>query len=179
VCVRALECTDQGKTASPWGRCELAHCLDAESMISFSTIPAFSSHSLSELGQDLQVVLLINCSALRSTISLILSTISLVFYVEGHPGRSSPSTSSRPSMNRLCHSETCVCDITFHRTLPLTFRNILSSFFFPFSCTRNFRLLCCSILILVTNLAEQHNMVTLKQSSEANQLTKRDESSLV
>jgi hypothetical protein len=31
------------KTASPRGRCELAHCLDAESMISSSTIPAFSS----------------------------------------------------------------------------------------------------------------------------------------
>jgi hypothetical protein len=31
------------KTASPQGRCELAHCLDAESMISSSTIPEFSS----------------------------------------------------------------------------------------------------------------------------------------
>jgi hypothetical protein len=31
------------KTASPRGRCELACCLDAWSMISSSTIPAFSS----------------------------------------------------------------------------------------------------------------------------------------
>jgi hypothetical protein len=36
-----------------------------------------------------------------------------------------------------------------------------------------------SIFILVTNLAEQHNMVTLKQSSDANQLTQRDKPSLV
>jgi hypothetical protein len=41
--VRMLECTYQLKTASPRGRCELAHCLDAEFMISSSTIPAFSS----------------------------------------------------------------------------------------------------------------------------------------
>jgi hypothetical protein len=34
----------------------------------------------------------------------------------------------------------------------------------------------CSIFILVTN---EHNMATLKQSSEANQLTERDETSLV
>jgi hypothetical protein len=41
--VRAQECIYRLKTASPRGRCELVHCLDAESMISSSTIPAFSS----------------------------------------------------------------------------------------------------------------------------------------
>jgi hypothetical protein len=58
--VRALECTYQLKTASPRGHCELAYCLDAESMISSSTVLAFSSHLFSELGQDLQLVLLID-----------------------------------------------------------------------------------------------------------------------
>jgi hypothetical protein len=37
----------------------------------------------------------------------------------------------------------------------------------------------CSIFILVTNPAEQHNMAPLKQSSEANKPSQRDESSLV
>jgi hypothetical protein len=41
--VRALECTYLLKTASPQGHCELAHCLDVESMISSFTIPSFSS----------------------------------------------------------------------------------------------------------------------------------------
>jgi hypothetical protein len=41
--VRVLECTYRLKTASSRGRCELAHCLVAESMISSSTIPTFSS----------------------------------------------------------------------------------------------------------------------------------------
>jgi hypothetical protein len=41
--VGALECTYRLKTASPRGRCELVHYLDAESMIFSSTIPAFSS----------------------------------------------------------------------------------------------------------------------------------------
>jgi hypothetical protein len=36
----------------------------------------------------------------------------LVFNVEGHPGRSSSSISSRPTMNRLCHSRTRMRDIT-------------------------------------------------------------------
>jgi hypothetical protein len=65
-----------------------------------------------ELGQDLQVILLINCLTLRSTISLIFSTFFMVFDAEGHPGRLSSSTSSRPSMNRLCHSKTHMHDIT-------------------------------------------------------------------
>jgi hypothetical protein len=39
--------------------------------------------------------------------------------------------------------------------------------------------LLCSIFILITSPTEQHNMVTLKQSSEANQLTQRDKSSLI
>jgi hypothetical protein len=37
-----MECTKQQKNALPRGRYELAHYLDAESMISSSTIPAFS-----------------------------------------------------------------------------------------------------------------------------------------
>jgi hypothetical protein len=41
--VRALECTYRLKIDSWRGHCELVHCLDAESMISTSTIPAFSS----------------------------------------------------------------------------------------------------------------------------------------
>jgi hypothetical protein len=61
---QALKSTYQLKTASLQGHCELVHCCDAESMISSSTIPAFSSLFL-ELGQDLQVVLLINCLTLR------------------------------------------------------------------------------------------------------------------
>jgi hypothetical protein len=40
---QALECTYWLKTASPQGRCELAHCLDPESIISSSTILASSS----------------------------------------------------------------------------------------------------------------------------------------
>jgi hypothetical protein len=53
----------------------------------------------------------------------------------------------------------------YHCTPPLTVRNILSEFFFfsPPNFIRNFRL-CCSIFILVTNPAEHHNTVALKQS---------------
>jgi hypothetical protein len=40
---QALESTYRLKTAPPRGHCELAHCPDAESMISSSTIPAFTS----------------------------------------------------------------------------------------------------------------------------------------
>jgi hypothetical protein len=72
----------------------------------------FLPHSISELGQDLQVVLLVNRLTLGSTVSLIFSTFSSVFDVEGRPGRSSSSSSSRPPMNLLCHSETRVRDIT-------------------------------------------------------------------
>jgi hypothetical protein len=62
---RALEWTYKLKTASPRGHCELAHFLDAESLISSSTVPQFLPHSFSEPGQDLQVVLLINRLTLR------------------------------------------------------------------------------------------------------------------
>jgi hypothetical protein len=72
----------------------------------------FLPHSFSELGQDLQVVLLINRLTLRSTISLLFSKFSSVFDVEGGPGLSSSSTSSRPYMNRLCHSKARFPDIT-------------------------------------------------------------------
>jgi hypothetical protein len=45
----------------------LAHCVDAESLISFSIIPAsfFSPHVFSEPGQNLQTALLINHLTLR------------------------------------------------------------------------------------------------------------------
>jgi hypothetical protein len=80
-------------------------------------------------------------------------------------------------MNCLCHSKTRVCHITLW---PYTsFNRWKHSVIFFFSFTRNFSLMRSLIFILVTNLAEQHKMVTLKQSSEANQLTWRDESSLV
>jgi hypothetical protein len=74
------------------------------------------------------------------------------------------------------HSKTCVCDITFS---PYTFFNSWKHPVVFFNFIRNFRLMRCSIFILVTNLAKQHNMVTLKQSSEANQMTWTDKSSLV
>jgi hypothetical protein len=41
--VRALECTHRLITASRRLRCELKHCLDAESTISSSTVPGFLS----------------------------------------------------------------------------------------------------------------------------------------
>jgi hypothetical protein len=65
------------------------------------------------------------------------------------------------------------------RTRPLTVWNILSEFFSISQEISDW--LRCSIFILVTNPAEQHNMVTLKQSSEATNWHRetRDESSLV
>jgi hypothetical protein len=48
----------------------------------------------------------------------------------------------------------------------------------PTNFTQNFRLMYCSISILVTILVEQHNTITLKQSSEVSQLIEK-ESSLV
>jgi hypothetical protein len=48
-----------------------------------------------------------------------------------------------------------------------------------FSFIEHFKLIPCSILILVTNPVEQHNAVTLKRNSKANQLIQRNESRLV
>jgi hypothetical protein len=102
------------------------------------------------------------------TISLIFSTFPLVFDIEGCPGRLSSSTSSRPCMNHLCHSKTHVHDITLS---PYTFFNSWKHSEF-FSISEEISdLMRCSIFILVMNSAEEYNMVTLKQSSEANRLT--------
>jgi hypothetical protein len=93
----------------------------------------FLPHSFSELGQGLKVVLLINCLTIRSTISLIFSTFSSVFDVEGRPGNLF-FTCSRPSENRFCYSKTLVRDITLS---PYTFNswNNLLGFFFRFHKT--------------------------------------------
>ena len=53
---------------------------------------------------------------------------SFVFYVEGRPGRGS-SIVSRPSLNRLNHWKTCVCD---KRLFPYTSFNISISFWSNF-----------------------------------------------
>jgi hypothetical protein len=76
-------------------------------------------------------------------------------------------------MNHMCHSKTRVRYITL--SLYTSFNSWKHSvgFFFFFNLTRNFRLIRCLIFILVKNPPEQHNMATLKQSSEVNQLTQR------
>jgi hypothetical protein len=86
--------------------------------------------------------------------------------VEGHPRCSSFSASSRLSKRPLCHSKTCIHDIALLSYIPLKTGNILSFF----NLARNFRLMHSLIFILVTNLAEHLDTVTLKQSSETNQL---------
>jgi hypothetical protein len=58
--VGTQECSYWLKIASRQGPCELAHCLVVESMISSSKSPSFL-----QLGQDLQLVFLINCLTLR------------------------------------------------------------------------------------------------------------------
>jgi hypothetical protein len=50
---------------------------------------------------------------------------------------------------------------------------------FVLSLTRYLRLMRCPVFTLFTNPAEQHNTVTLMQCPEANQLIRRDESSLL
>jgi hypothetical protein len=80
------------------------------------------------------------------------------------------STSSRPSMNLPCHSKTRAHDITWSPYASFnSCKHSIRVFFFSF--TRNIRLMRCSIFIPVTNPAEQHNTVTLKQSSEVKELT--------
>jgi hypothetical protein len=123
----------------------------------------FLPHWFSELGRDLQVVLLINRLTLRypTVISLLMlkTTIIIAF------------TFSRSSTNSLRHSKTRARDITLSPYTSFnSWKHSVGVFFFFFKLTRNFRLMRCSIFILVTNSTEQHNMITLKQSSEANQL---------
>lgn len=117
------------------------------------------------------VIWMLKCQSFQ-TISLIFSMFSSVSYVKGHRRCPSSSTSCQPSLNHLCHSKTCMHGITLSPYIILLE-------FFSFNFTRNLRLKRCSIFILFTDLAEQHNMVTFKQSSEANQLIQWDESSLV
>lgn len=69
---------------------------------------------------------------------------------------------------------------TTHHCLPLWLHHCcFVSVGICFNNTRHFRLMYGLISILVTILAEQHKTVTLKQSSGANQLMLRDESSPV
>jgi hypothetical protein len=56
----------------------------------------------------------------------------LVFDVEGRPGHSSTSTSSWPSMYRLCHSKTRMHNITLSLYTSFNSWNILE-FFFQFN----------------------------------------------
>jgi hypothetical protein len=63
--IQVLECTYGAEIASRRGHYEVAHCLGAISMICSSTVCPFRSHSFSELGQDLQIVRLINCLTFR------------------------------------------------------------------------------------------------------------------
>jgi hypothetical protein len=99
------------------------------------------------------------------TISLIFSTFSSVFNVEGHHGLLS-TTSSQPSINHLCHSVTLVHDITL--LLYIFFSSWKYSVWVCFSFARNVRFTHCSTFILVMNPAEQHNTVTLKAQRQTN-----------
>jgi hypothetical protein len=69
-------------------------------------------------------------------------------------------------MNHLCHSRTHVHNITFS---PYTSFNSWKHSVGVFSIVQEISdRLCCSIFIPVTNLAEEHNMVTLKAQRQTN-----------
>lgn len=124
---------------------------ECRSLIFPSTIPAFSSSLVSKLGQDLQVVVLINRLILRYlliniTPLMLKKTIVIAF----------------------------TCDLLnlaflFSVELVSSTASIASSFLsMSFNFTRNWGLMRCSVFILVTNLAQQHKTVILEQCLEAN-----------
>lgn len=104
------------------------------------------------------------------TISLIISMASSIFNVRGNPWCSSSATSFQPFMDCLCLSKTNAYYIT---SLYTSFNSWKYSVKISANFTRNFRPRWSLIFIIVTNPTGWYNTVTLKHSSEANQLTER------
>ena len=92
------------------------------------------------------IIQTINQRPLR-TICFTLIMFSSAIAVEGRPDLGSSSTSSQALLKRLCHSKTHGLDIkSCHKTL----RSLKHSVGLFLSFTKNFRLICCSILVLPT-----------------------------
>jgi hypothetical protein len=102
------------------------------------------------------------------TVSQIFSKFSSVFDVEGRPGRSSSSTSSRPFMNHLCHSETRVRDI---KLSPYSFNILKHPVWIFFQFNKKFQIDALLDFHPNHESTRATQTVTLKQSSKANQLT--------
>ena len=73
---------------------------------------------------------------------------SSVLVVEGHPVLRSSSNSLQPFSKRLCHLKICILDITSSPQISL--RSLKHSVGDFLSFTKNFKLICCSILELLT-----------------------------
>jgi hypothetical protein len=168
----------------------------------------FLLHSFLELCQDLQVVHLLKDLTILimpaiswmlkylsyRTIPLIFSTSSLTFDLEGHPACSTIFTFSyfwswRASILHVQQFSLpsdlpwIICAINLH-----VWHNIITAHFFQqletfcrrfFQFCRKFQIEALLNFHLSDNLAEQHNTVTIKQNTEANQLLQRDEARLV
>ena len=92
-----------------------------------------------------EIILKLRHQSLR-TFSLIFWMFWSVFKVEGQPECSSSSTSSRPSLNLLCHSNTRERDIKLSPYI--FFNNLMQSVGDFFNFIRNFRLTRRSIFSL-------------------------------
>ena len=81
------------------------------------------------------------------------STFSSVLLVDGLPLLESSSTSSLPSLNRLCHSKIDILALLhFHRWSRQTVGVSPSR-------TRNFKLVCCSVLIVLSQQKNTQNIL--------------------
>ena len=115
-------------------------------------------HTLSRLiSSSSAIIRTVNRRSPR-TICFTRSTLSAVLLVEGLPLLESSSTSSRPSLNHLCHSKTRERDIV---SSPYTSCSIPSASdgVFP-SWTKNFRLIRCNASPHISFRGKQHASVT-------------------
>jgi hypothetical protein len=143
------------------GHCEELQCLDAKHTIFLPQFQPFLPHSFSEICQDLQVLFLINHLTLRYPFSHYYT-----FYVEENS-----HLCLHLWLARSCFFHSLWSGWKWHNIITAHLIRHLETFCQSYlNFTRNFKFIHCSSFIPVTSATEQDNTVTLKQSSEANQL---------
>ena len=118
----ARECPDIPPRAAPSGHRPEASAPSSHRSSAYPKSSVIIFHTLSRLISSSSSIIWTVNRQLPCTICFTRSTLSIVLLVEGLPLLESSSTSSRPSLNCLCHSKTRERDIVSSRTLSAAFR---------------------------------------------------------